>query len=73
MSFCDEIIVVDSHSTDATRELAASRGVMNTATSEKTRVDVVDCAKTYDGGVRALRATSLRVDRSALRKLDTDS
>ena len=26
VSFCDEIIVVDSHSTDATRELAASRG-----------------------------------------------
>ncbi len=26
VSFCDEIIVVDSHSTDTTRELAASRG-----------------------------------------------
>ena len=35
---------------------------MSTAAGEKTRVDVVDCAKTYDGGVRALRATSLRVE-----------
>ena len=25
VSFCDEVIVVDSHSTDATRELAAAR------------------------------------------------
>jgi putative spermidine/putrescine transport system ATP-binding protein len=29
---------------------------------EKTRVDVVDCAKTYAGSVQALRKTSLHVD-----------
>ena len=29
---------------------------------EKTRVDVVDCAKTYAGSVHALRSTSLHVD-----------
>src|SRR5689334_10265460 len=27
LSFCDDIVVVDSHSTDATREIAASLGV----------------------------------------------
>jgi putative spermidine/putrescine transport system ATP-binding protein len=34
---------------------------MSTESGEKTRVDIVDCAKTYDGGVRALRGTSLHV------------
>src|SRR5438552_3097365 len=26
LAFCDEIVIVDSHSTDATRELAAAKG-----------------------------------------------